>query len=216
MRVLLIAVAAAFFITPAWAGAVVRLRIDYSNPRLIPSGWTLVLYPDGAGHFRSERGTTQPSKITMEPTDVDKKIQLSQQFTEHVFAAMQHGKLLDENCESHMKVAFQGWKKFTYSGPDGERTCEFNYSKDKQLQGLGDAFIGVANTIIEGARLEMLLDHDPLGLDSEMGFILEASHDGRLRQLCTIRGILEKLASNPSVMERVRRRARILLARADK
>ncbi len=39
------------------------------------------------------------------------------------------------NCESHAKVAFQGWKKLIYSGPEGEEVCEFNYSKDQQFVG---------------------------------------------------------------------------------
>jgi hypothetical protein len=34
-------------------------------------------------------------------------------------------------------------------------------------------------------------------------------------QICTIRGILQRLAEDPGVMERVRKRARVLLARAE-
>jgi hypothetical protein len=48
-----------------------------------------------------------------------------------------------------------------------------------------------------------------------MDYLLEASGDGRIQQLCTIRGILEKLADDPEVMDRVRKRARVLLARAE-
>jgi len=36
-----------------------------------------------------------------------------------------------------------------------------------------------------------------------------------VQQLCTIRGILGRLADDPQVMDRVRKRARTLLARAD-
>jgi len=108
-----------------------------------------------------------------------------------------------------MKVAFQGWKKISYSGPDGRGTCEFNYSKDREIQSLGDSFVAVASTIIEEARLELLLQHDPLGLDHEMGYLTEASRDGRLQQMCAIRGILQKLEEDPTVMDRVRREARV-------
>ena len=41
------------------------------------------------------------------------------------------------------------------------------------------------------------------------------SDDGRAQQICTIRGILERLAGDPEVMDRVRKRARALLARAN-
>jgi hypothetical protein len=114
-----------------------------------------------------------------------------------------------------MKVAFQGTKKLTYNGPEGEGSCEFNYSKDTEIQALGDSMVAVATTIIEGARLETLLQHDPLGLDAEIQNVQEAAGDGRAQQICSIRDILERLSQDPAVMERVRRRAKALLAHAD-
>ena len=83
-------------------------------------------------------------------------------------------------------------EKAELRGPQGQGSCTFNYSRDKEIQALGDSLVGVAETLREGARLEMLLQHDRLGLDKEMEYIVEASKDGRLRQVCTISGILEK------------------------
>jgi hypothetical protein len=80
---------------------------------------------------------------------------------------------------------------------------------------LGDSLVAVASTILEGARLEMLLQHDRLGLDKEMEYIIEAQGDGRLQQIFAIRGILTRLADDPGVMERVRKRARLLLDKAE-
>ena len=73
--------------------------------------------------------------------------------------------------------------------------------------------MGVSETIREGARLELLLQHDRLGLDQETEFMVDAVKDGRLRQIGVIRDILERLADDPEVMDRVRKRARVLLAR---
>jgi len=75
--------------------------------------------------------------------------------------------------------------------------------------------VAAASTILEGARLEMLLQHDRLGLDKEMEYISEAQGDGRILQICAIRGILERLEADPAVMERVRKRARALLAKQE-
>jgi hypothetical protein len=44
--------------------------------------------------------------------------------------------------------------------------------------------------------------------------MVDAQKDGRLRQIGVIRDILERLADDPAVMDRVRKRARALLARA--
>jgi hypothetical protein len=118
-------------------------------------------------------------------------------------------------CESHLKVAFQGRKKLSYAGPEGQGACTFNYSKDKGIQALGDSLVAVSSTILEGARLELLLQHDRLGLDKEMEYLTEAQGDGRVQQICTIRAILERLAEDPAVMERVRKRARSMLERTE-
>jgi hypothetical protein len=44
--------------------------------------------------------------------------------------------------------------------------------------------------------------------------VVEGAGDGRLQEFGTIRGILERLATDEGVLERVRKRARTLLARA--
>jgi hypothetical protein len=189
-------------------------QVEYTNPGLTPSLWTLTIHPDGSGHFHSERGHTpvDPPR-TLETPNVDRDIRLSTEFTARVFATARRHDWSSEGCESHMKVAFQGWKKFVYRGPEGQGTCSFNYSKDKEMQALGDSLVDVAGTILTGARLELLLQHDRLGLDRELEVLTEASHEGRAPQICVIRGILERLAMDESVLERVRRRAKALLQR---
>jgi hypothetical protein len=194
-------------------GAIVRA--DFSNPGLIPGHWSLEVHPDGSAHFRSQRGTAArvPGE-GIEPPDVDRDFQLSPKFADRIFQVAHHKKLFQVECESHMKVAFQGTKMLAYSGPEGQGSCEFNYSKDPEIQGLGDDLVSVANTMIEGARLQSLLLHDRLGLDKETEILTESAADGRAQQIGSIRDILERLADDDSVLERVRRRARALLDRA--
>jgi hypothetical protein len=191
------------------------VEVDYSNPGLIPAHWVLTLSPDGSGHFRSERGNApMEASQGFEAANVDRDIKLSAEFAAHVFDTAHQHKNFSSECESHLKVAFQGWKKLSYAGPDGSGSCTFNYSNSKDIQALGETFVAVATTILEGARLEVLLQHDRLGLDKEMGYLMEASADGRVQQLGAIRDTLQRLADDPAVMERVRKRARMLLVRA--
>jgi hypothetical protein len=218
MRALWLALAAALALGArgepgAATGGVVEA--DFSNPGLNPAHWTLTIHPDGSGHFRSEMGN-RPAGGTqeIEAPDVDREIRLSARFAESVFAAAQRHQWFNQECESHLKVAFQGWKQLSYSGPEGKGSCIFNYSKDKEIQELGDSLQAVVDTILEGVKLEMLLQHDRLGLDKEMEYLTQAAEDGRAQQIGAIRGILERLANDDTVMERVRNRARMLLARA--
>ena len=188
-------------------------QLDYTNPGLIPAQWTLEIHPDGSGHFKTERGNAPSQEI--ESADIDRDVQLSTQFAEHVFSVMEHKAPLHHGCESSSKVAFQGMKKLTYTGPGGSAECEFNYAKDKDIQSLSDSLISVATTLIEGARLQTLLLHDRLGLDRETEVLVESAEDGRAQQIGSIRDILERLAQDPAVLERVKRRARMLLTKAD-
>jgi hypothetical protein len=192
------------------------IQVDYSNPGLSPSQWTLTMHADGTGHFRSQMGKPPDGGMRQIDTpSVDRDLKLSAGFAGRVFQEAQRHQWFNANCESHLKVAFQGWKTLTYTGPQGRGSCTFNYSKDRDLQALGETLQAVAETILEGARLELLLQHDPLGLDAEMEYLSEAAGDGRAQQICAIRGILERLAGDEQVLERVRKRARELLGRAE-
>jgi hypothetical protein len=195
------------------AGAADRtVQVDYANPGLSPSQWTLTLHPDGAGHFRSQMGKAPVAEEHGIGTPaVDRDIQLSPDFARRVFDAAQRHNWFNEPCESHIKVAFQGWKTLSYTGPQGQGSCTFNYSRDKEIQALGESMEGVAQTILEGARIEVLLQHDRLGLDAEMEFLTDAAEDGRAQQIGAIRAILERLAQDDEVLDRVRKRARALL-----
>ena len=49
---------------PALAEQDSVVHVEFSNPALYPAQWTLVIHPDGNGHFHAEGGTR--------PTDVSR------------------------------------------------------------------------------------------------------------------------------------------------
>ena len=187
------------------------VQVNFSNPGLSPSQWAITLHPDGSGHFRSPIGKAPDDGQEMGTPGVDRDIQVSAGFAARVFDVAKRQNWFNEPCESHLKVAFQGWIQLSYTGTEGAGSCTFNYSKNKEIQTLGESMVSVALTILEGARLEMLLQHDRLGLDTEMKALTEAVRDGRAQQVGTIRGILGRLAHDDGVLERVRRSAIALL-----
>ena len=187
------------------------IQVDFSDPELSPPQWTLVLHPDGSGHFRSQMEPKAGMKV-IEVTNVDRDIEVSKDFAARAFTVAKNHKWFNAPCESHLKVAFQGWKTLTCTGPAGHGSCTFNYSRDKEIQSLGESMQAVAQTILEGARLEVLLQHDRLGLDQEMEFLTEEFQDGRAQEVDAIRDILERLAGDDEVLDRVRKRAQSLLA----
>ena len=200
---------------PAMGQAGPVFQMDFSHPGLTPPHWTLTLRPDGSGHFHADESSGKDeAALEIKIPALDREIRVSAGFAANVFEAARQQRLFKGDCDSHMKVAFEGWKKLSYSGPEGQWGCAYNYTKDKAIEDLGDQVEAVAETIVEGARLEMLLVYDRLGLDAEMEYLKQAVGDGQARELCAIRGTLERLAEDPEVMARVRRQARTLLTKA--
>jgi hypothetical protein len=192
------------------------VTVEYSNPGLNPPQWDLTLHADGSAHFHSQAGqpaSGDPPQIEL--PGIDRSISLSSDFAQRVFRTAGRHNWFNQECESKAKVAFQGWKKLSYSGPEGIGACKFNYSKDKEIQELGDDLLAVAETILEGEKLEILLLHDRLGLDHEISYLSQAVEGGQAQQVCAIRQVLEKLAGDDQVLERVRKQARVLLARTE-
>jgi hypothetical protein len=215
MRSAWLFLAALLLTVPAHSEQQPQVRFDFSNPSLYPAQWSLVLHPDGSGHFHAEGGNRPTDDSdTIAPAKIDRDIRLSSDFTDRIFRTVHDKRILNNKCESHLKVAFQGKKRISYDGPDAQGSCEFNYSTIKNIQDLGESLVGVGSTLIEGARLELLYQHDPLGLDKAIQYVVEATDDGRLQQICAIRGILERLEDDPRVLDRVRKQARMLLARS--
>src|SRR5215469_9225822 len=129
-----LALGASLLAQPAGGDAGRTFRADFNNPAVSPAQWTLTLNPDGTGHFHSVRGNAPaPDPPAFEAPSVDRDIQVSGQFAQRVFQQVHDHAVSSGDCESHMKVAFQGWKKIAYSGPEGQWSCEFNYSRDKQV-----------------------------------------------------------------------------------
>ena len=100
---------------------------DFTNDRISPSHWVLTLHRDGTGHFHADReDSTAPKKTSMDIEGVDRDVQLSKEFTGWIFATAQQRDWFNRKCESGAKVAFQGWKRLSYDGPEGQGSCTFN------------------------------------------------------------------------------------------
>jgi hypothetical protein len=206
---------AAFSGLALWGQQPAEIQIDFTNAQLVPSHWTLKFGEDGSGQFDAEGGHPAKEEANLIwAGDVHRPVQLSASFASQVFATARMRRLFAFPCESHMKVAFQGLKRLSYAGPEGSGACEYNYSKDKEIQALGNSLLGVEFTIMSGARMEKLLQHDRLGLDQELDTLASAAQEKSAVELGAIRETLTRIASDELVMERARRKARLLLTEA--
>jgi hypothetical protein len=189
-----------------------QIRFTYENPKLQPSKYSLTVEEDGSGHFQSEAGPPSGDSQSMPAEPQDRAIHISKAVREGMFAAARKTKLFNITCDDGGKnIAFQGQKTLAYQGSDGQGSCMYNWSKNAQIEKLTDQFEAIAATLEEGSRLARQYEHGRLSLDTEIEALDQMVRDGRAIEVQNIAPILEKLASDEAVLQRVQRRARALL-----
>jgi hypothetical protein len=191
-----------------------QIRFTYENPKLQPPKYVLTVAEDGSGHFQSEGGgPTDGQSMSSEPQD--RPIHISKTLREGMFAAAHKNKLFAISCDDGGKnIAFQGNKTLEYEGPEGKGSCMYNWSKNAQIDKLTDQFEAIAATLDEGGKLQRQYEHGRLSLDAEIQVLEQMVHDGRAIELENIAPVLQTLAGDEAVLQRVQRRARALLQEA--
>ena len=194
-----------------------QIRFTYENPKLQPPKYVMTVGEDGTGHFRSEGGgpvSNDPQNMPGDPQD--RPIHISKALREAMFAAARKNKFFAMPCDDGGKnIAFQGSKTLQYEGPEGQGSCTFNWSKSAQIEKLTDQFEAIALTLDEGSKLQREYEHGRLSLDTELELLEQMVHDGRAIEVENIAPILQTLAGDEAVLQRVQRRARALLAAAN-
>lgn len=178
----------------------------FSNPALQPPRYSLLVHGDGTAHYHAEEGSTPPPEF-------ERDLRLDDRLRGRLDAAARKNKWFTAPCESKhsAKVAFTGNKTFTYAGPEGQGSCTFNYAQDAQLEQLSNDLIAVAATLEEGRKLETLLAHDKLGLETEVEMLGTQAAGGRALDLQNIAPVLRAIADSDGVMTHTRTRAAALL-----
>jgi hypothetical protein len=198
---------------PPLAAQVAQIRFTYENPKLQPQKYVLTVDEDGTGHYRSEVSAGAPTDSeSTPPGSQDRPIHIAKVLRESMFAAARKNKLFTISCEDREKnIAFQGTKTLEYEGPEGKGSCVYNWSKNAQINKLSDQFEAMATTLEEGGKLQHQYEHGRLSLDLEMEFLEQMVHDGRATEVENIAPILQTLADDEAILQRVQRRARALL-----
>jgi hypothetical protein len=192
-----------------------QIRFTYENPKLQPPRYVLTVQEDGTGHFQSDAGGPPGDNDTMPAEPQDRPIHISKSLRESMFAVARKNKFFAIHCEDGGKnIAFQGKKTLAYEGSEGQGSCTYNWSKNAQINKLTDQFESMATTLEEGSRLERQYEHGRLTLDAEIEALEQMVHEGRAIEVENIAPILQKLATDEAVLQRVQRRARALLQAA--
>jgi hypothetical protein len=183
----------------------------------VPS-YLLAIAQDGNGQYAgTEVAEIAPSNANAspapEPQPFGRAFAITPATAGHIVDLARNLHNFNDTCASTAKnIADTGKKRLTYSGPDGHGSCTYNYTENKSAQALTELFEGIATTMDMGRRLDLLHRFDRLGLDDATAILTDEVSHGRALEIVTIAPSLRAIADDAEVMQRVRARAKALLA----
>jgi hypothetical protein len=188
------------------APASVVFSLDRPAARMM---YRFTLLEDGSGEYEATYPATPPAT----PSETVKTpLRLHAGTAKKIFEQARATVPLHGNCETKARnIAQTGVKTLTFSGGEGSATCTWNYSEKSNVSALQDEFGAMALTLDEARKLQMEQRFDRLGLDREMGYLLEQAKAGQAQGLENIAPVLQAIVADESLLERVRVRAKTLL-----
>jgi hypothetical protein len=192
-----------------------EVSFSFERPGLPVPKFVLTIHEDGTGTYTGESAAVSGAGLTTgsyQPASTGQKfnrpIALTPATVEEIFKTARSLDRFTIACASKAKnIADTGKKTFNYSGPDGQGSCTYNYSDNKQVSHLTDMMFGVAFTLDEGRKLDFMHRYDRLGLYSEFDTLKREVEAKRALELGNIRPSLTSIANDEALMEKVRERA---------
>lgn len=206
---------------PSGAGAnaaTARVTFQFERAGVMVPQFLLAIDEGGNASYAAELalpGRAQEGKSSSPATQhVEQKMVLTRATTNRIFALARASDRFNLACASLAKnVADLGRKTLRYSGPDGEGSCVFNFSENKNVVELTNLIDGIVRTLEAGRKLDFDHRFDRLGLDEDSAALAADVADGRAIEVGTIARTLRSIAADEEVLERVRGRASSLLQR---
>jgi hypothetical protein len=180
------------------------ITLVFDNPELPVPHYTLSLGADGEARY------VLPPRVDA-PAGLVTTLHLSKISREKAFALAANLNHLTGNFDfTKHRVAFTGWRTFTYKSGATANTTRFNWSENPSANELAALFEGIAATIEAENQLRYLRKYDKLGLNSYLGNLEKKAKSGWVKELPILSNVLNELAQDPEVMNIARQRAQRL------
>lgn len=195
--------------------AIPTYSFSFERTGLPVPAYIIVVAEDGSGRYAGEEIAyqAQPTDPAPAPQPFGREFTISAATATKIATLARELHNFNVTCASKAKnIADTGKKRLSYMGPDGQGSCDYNYSENKNVQALTEIFQGLAETMDQGRHLEFLHRYDRLGLDDATSQLALELTAGRALEVGTIAPVLRSIAADSEVMQRVRNRAKTLLA----
>ena len=195
--------------TPSQTAPAAIVRFDFERAAT-HTRYHFELHEDGQGIYTADYPATPPATPA---ESLEVPLALHAATAKKIFDQARATIVYHGGCETRMKnIAQTGIKSLTLTEADGAKaTCTWNYSDKAPVSALQSEFTAMAATLDTGRTLKMEQRFDRLALDREMAFLTDQVKAGQAQGLENIAPVLQSLADDESLLERVRARAKALL-----
>jgi len=229
-RTLLLLVAFSTCQLPAQQSASVQFKFYWKDYH--PSQYTIAVRQNGQAEYVSDdRALTPPQERNVpvesnaeraeQADDAASQDILRKQFTasdslrQKVFALAEKAHFFEGQFDfTAHPVAQTGRKTLSYEDSSRHSSTTYNYSEDPSIQELTAIFQGTPKTIEFGRKLEFDRRFDKLSLDEDLRNMDDMSKDGHLEEVQVIAPILQRLATDRTVLHIAQKHAEAILRRA--
>jgi hypothetical protein len=189
----------------------------YDHPEVAPNHFEITVDRSGKGSYvsHSDPKPDDGESARLKDEDLQRTFSLSQRTLERIFDLAKTARYFDGEFDyTKSKIAFTGKKTLSYKDKKRGTSTTFNWSENQAIDELGSIFLGISSTLESGARLEHMLQHEKLALNSELASLEQSAKNRQTREIQLIAPVLQRIAAEDSVMTVARRRAERLLAGA--
>jgi hypothetical protein len=195
-----------------WAqeASVVTFTLDF--PGSEPSHYVISISSDGHSTYDSD-GKLSPESDA-DPFHLD--FSVSPETSKTVFDLAKRAHYFQGQVDSNKRgLASTGSKTLTYKDAQRSTTATYNYSPIAAVQQVTQLFQNLSTTLEYGRRLQYFHRYQKLALDEELKRMEAAANENSLQELPAVVPILQRIASDSTVINPVRARAQRMAERAE-
>lgn len=204
----------------------------FSWSAIHPTDYTITIHRDGRAEYVSEdKGLTPPqernspvesnAEQAAQADDAASRDILRKEFTasdslkDKAFALAEKANFFDGQFDfTKHPVAQTGRKTLIYNDANRHTSTTYNYSEDLSIDELTNIFQGISITIEGGRKLEFDRRFQKLQLDEDLKNLEQLSSDGRLQEVQAIAPLLQRIATDRTVLHIAQQRAERILRKA--
>jgi len=193
----------------AQQNAVVSFTLDF--PGSEPSHYSISVSSDGHSTYDSDGKLSAES----EPDPFHLDFSVSPATRKSVFDLAARAKYFQGEIDSKKRgLASTGVKTLTYKDAERSASATYNYSPMVAVQQITQLFQNLSLTLEYGRRLQYFHRYQKLALDEELKRMEEMANQNSLQELGAVVPILQRIATDSSVINPVRARALRMVEKA--